>query len=284
MRFEVNERTIQRDIDTLRAFFADETPVGEIVYNAKQNVYRLVWGDDTHLDNNEVLAVCKILLESRSLRRDEMLPILDKLMNCCVLPENRQAVKDLLASEKHLYIEPHHNRQLLHNLWDLGQAVRKHLVTEIIYDKLKEGKTVKRVIEPVGLMFSEYYFYLVAFIKDIDKQAVFDNPDDLFPTIYRIDRIKEFNITAEHFQVPYQERFQEGEFRRRVQFMYGGRLRRLRFWYKGLSVEAVLDRLPTAAVLEHNENGWLISAEVFGKGIDMWLKSQGDCVSVVSEG
>ena len=48
------------------------------------------------------------------------------------------------------------------------------------------------------------------------------------------------------------------------------------------------DRLPTAEVLEESEmdNGvkkYLITAEVYGKGIDMWLKSQGDKVRVVEE-
>ena len=57
--------------------------------------------------------------------------------------------------------------------------------------------------------------------------------------------------------------------------------KKIKFWYKGSSVEAVLDRLPTAKILQHDDNGYLISAEVFGKGIDMWLRSQGDMVEVV---
>ena len=162
-----------------------------------------------------------------------------------------------------------------------GEAVQKHLVTEIDYEKLKGGETVRRTIEPVGLMFSEYYFYLVAFIRDIDKKAAFENPDDLFPTIYRLDRIRDFQITREHFQVPYLERFQEGEFRKRVQFMYGGRLQTIRFQYTGPSIEAVLDRLPTAEIEEQTENGWTVKAEVFGKGIEMWLRSQGEYVTLL---
>ena len=63
--------------------------------------------------------------------------------------------------------------------------------------------------------------------------------------------------------------------------MYGGKLQKIKFWYKGPSIEAVLDRLPTAKILQHDGNGYLISAEVFGKGIDMWLRSQGDMVEMV---
>ena len=48
--------------------------------------------------------------------------------------------------------------------------------------------------------------------------------------------------------------------------------------YKGTSVEAVLDRLPTAKILDEKDGIYTISAEVFGKGIDMWLRSQGDYI------
>ena len=85
----------------------------------------------------------------------------------------------------------------------------------------------------------------------------------------------------EHFHVPYAARFEEGEFRKRVQFMFGGELRTIKFRYKGLNLEAVLDRLPTAEVIEQDESGYLIRAEVYGSGIDMWLRSQGDNVEVV---
>ena len=130
----------------------------------------------------------------------------------------------------------------------------------------------------VGIMFSEYYFYLTAFIED---KSEFENPNDLFPTIYRIDRIRSFEILDAHFYLPYRDRFEEGEFRKRVQFMYGGKLQTIRFRYKGPSLEAVLDRLPTAKVVQKDNEGWVIDAEVFGKGIEMWLRSQGDYVELM---
>lgn len=83
--------------------------------------------------------------------------------------------------------------------------------------------------------------------------------------------------------MPYRDRFEEGEFRKRVQFMYGGRLERIRFRYTGPSVEAVLDRLPTAEIVSTDKEGWTIQAEVFGKGVEMWLRSQGDYVQIMRE-
>lgn len=276
--FHVTPRSIQRDMEDLRCFFAERHLDQDVIYDGRQKGYRMVSGNPHGLTNSEILAVCKILLESRSLPTDDMLPILDKLIDCAVPPENQRDVKALVANEKLHYIPPHHGQHILDTLWTLGQAVRDQRVIEVEYQRMKDPQLVKRRIQPVGIMFSEYYFYLTAFLED---KSDFDNPDDLFPTIYRIDRIKSVKVLEEHFRVPYAKRFEEGEFRKRVQFMYGGRLERIRFRYTGPSLEAVLDRLPTAQVISQDESGWLISAEVFGKGIDMWLRSQGDWVKKV---
>lgn len=279
-QYHVSDRSIQRDMESLRCFIANQSLPQDIIYDYKMRGYRLVNNLPKGLTNSEVLAVCKILLESRSMRRDEMLPILDKLIDCAVPEESRRAVVELIANEKHHYNEPHHGRHILDGLWEIGQAVKRHQVMEIEYERIKDPKCVRRRIQPVGIMFSEYYFYLTAFLED---KTDFENPDDLFPTIYRIDRIRSFQVLDEHFHIPYKDRFEEGEFRKRVQFMYGGKLERIRFRYTGPSIEAVLDRLPTAEIISEDEAGWIVQAEVFGKGIDMWLRSQGDYVQVVGE-
>lgn len=168
------------------------------------------------------------------------------------------------------------------------QAVRNSQYIEIKYQGMK-GSTVKtRKVKPAAIMFSEFYFYLAAFIEDEKVRENFSALDDAFPRIYRIDRIQGLKVLDEHFYIPYKDRFEEGEFRKRIQFMYGGKLRRVKFKYTGYSAEAVLDRLPTAKVL-HEEplegdpkrKVYTISAEVFGDGIDMWIRSQGDNVKEI---
>lgn len=278
IQYRVSPRSIQRDMESLRCFLADQMLMQDILLDTQAGGYRLIDAKAQGLSNNEILAVCKILLDSRSLRKDEMLPILDKLVECCVPVSNRRAVNHLILNEKFHYVEPHHGKPVLDKLWQLGQAIQIQEVIEISYQKLGAEEAVQRTLEPVGLMFSEFYFYVVGFLRNINKQEAFENPDDLFPTIYRIDRIQSLKRTGEHFSIPYKERFEEGEFRKRVQFMYGGKLQKIRFKYTGPSIEAVLDRLPTAEIKEKTDDGWIIEAEVFGKGIEMWLRSQGDFV------
>lgn len=213
--YGVAVRSIQRDIESLRCFLAEQRLPQDVVYDRRERAYKLVNSVPRGLSNSEILAVCKILLESRSMRRDEMMPILDKLIDCCVPEESKRAVTELIANEKHHYVEPHHGKHILDGLWEIGQAVKHRQVMEITYERMKEPRLVSRRVQPVGLMFSEYYFYLTAFLED---RTDFENPDDLFPTIYRLDRIKSFQVLNEHFVVPYRGRFEEGEFRKRVQF------------------------------------------------------------------
>ncbi len=56
---------------------------------------------------------------------------------------------------------------------------------------------------------------------------------------------------------------------------------KLKFKFWGSSIEAVLDKLPTAKIIEKNGDEYLLEAEVFGKGIKMWILSQGDKLEIL---
>ncbi|WP_455265399.1 helix-turn-helix transcriptional regulator [Phascolarctobacterium sp.] len=285
-RFGCSLRSIQRDIEDLRSFLHEQNEatglVQDLVYNQKLGAYQLVPPSRNLLSNEEVFATLKILLESRAFTKKELYPIIDKLIDCCIPKTEQQRVSELIGNEKLLYVEPQHQDKFLKKMWELSGAVREQQEVTIAYRRT-DGVQVQRTVQPVGIMFSEFYFYLIAFIAHKDKKKVkFEIENDPFPTIYRIDRIKGFTITDKHFAVPYAQRFEEGEFRKRIQFMYGGHLQRLRFYFKGSCYEYILDRLPTAKVVQEDEKGTLIEAEVFGKGIDIWLKSQGELIEVVS--
>lgn len=281
-RFNVAERSIQRDIEDIKAYFKNNYDFGQnIKYLRSENGYKLIRNERYALTNSEILTVCKIMLESRSLVKDEMFPIIDKLLQCCVPYDELKKVSTLISNEKFHYLEPHHGKKFVDTMWDIGNAVYEQRLMKIRYHKLKESDNIMRLIQPVGIMFSEYYFYLTAYICESEETP--DVPKRPFPTIYRIDRIAEYKILKEHFHVPYADRFEEGEFRKRIQFMFGGELRKIKFLYKGLSIEAILDRFPTAEIIEHDERGWIITAEVYGNGVDMWLRSQGDTIELMED-
>lgn len=285
-KYKVNERSIQRDIDDIRNYLeldAENTGyINTITYDKAGKGYRMDQIYRLKLSNSETLALCKILLDSRAFTKEEMTDMLDRLVSCCVPKENQKAVKELIRNEEFHYVEPRHGIRFLNVMWDIGQAVRNCQYIEMEYGRIKGGKVVHRKVKPVAIMFSEYYFYLTAFIDDEEVRKDFDVINDSFPTIYRIDRIRKLTVLDEKFHIPYSSKFEEGEFRKRVQFMYGGRLQKVKFRFYGENVEAVLDRLPTAQILSEEDGAYTIAAEVFGKGIEMWIRSQGELVEVIS--
>lgn len=285
-RYGINERSIQRDIDDIRNFLdADSERTGiinSVVYDRVCRGYRLETVYRLMLKNSEVLAICKILLDSRAFTKKEMVDILDKLIECCVPRGNQKLIKELIRNEEFHYVEPRHKTKFMDKMWEIGQAIYKSRYIEIDYLRTKDHKVVHRKLQPAAIMFSEYYFYLAAFIEDEEVRKDFNVLNDSFPTIYRIDRLKGLRVLEERFHIPYNSRFEEGEFRKRIQFMYGGKLRKVKFKYSGTDIDAVLDRLPTAKILDEEDGVYTVSAEVFGDGIDMWIRSQGENVSLVS--
>lgn len=281
-RYGVNERSIQRDIDHVRNFLDEDSErtgiINTIVYDRIAKGYRLETLYQMRLQNSEVLALCKILLDSRAFTKPEMVEMLDKLITCCVPKSNQKRVKNLIRNEEFHYVEPRHKTKFIDMMWDLGQAISESRYIEVDYYRTKDKKVVHRKLQPVAIMFSEYYFYLTAFINDEEVKKDFDVLNDSFPTIYRIDRIRSLKVLDERFYIPYSNKFEEGEFRKRIQFMYGGKLQKVTFRYIGTDIDAILDRLPTAQIIDEEDGAYIVSAEVFGTGIEMWLRSQGSYV------
>ena len=285
-RSGVDERSVQRDIDDIRTYLHDRVLLGtgdgrEVIYDRQQKGFRLASYQAPLMSNSEILAVSKILLESRAFTKDEMFTILDKLVAGCVPQKNMKLVTELLANEKFHYTELAHPAGIQEKLWDIGSDIQKRNLLALHYQRQDTTQPpVERIVEPVSILFSEYYFYLNAYIVEPNEEGRYLHKYD-YPAIFRLDRIEDYRLLGEKFMLPYADRFQEGEFRKRVQFMYPGRLQKVRFRYSGSSVESVLDRLPTASVVSADSGGCIVEAEVYGKGVLMWLLSQGERVEVL---
>lgn len=284
--YNVNERSIQRDIDDIRNYLdqqgTEDGIMNSVEYDRQVKGYRLKQIYKLKFTNPEILAICKILLDSRAFTKKEMQGVLAKLIDSCVPEDNQKLVKEMISNEEFHYIQPRHGSVFMDKMWSISQAIHNHSYIEIKYQGIQGSSVKTRKLKPLSVMFSEYYFYMAAFIDDEKVRENFSVINDSFPTIYRIDRIQSLNVLDEKYHIPYSDRFEEGEFRKRIQFMYGGKLRKVKFKYSGYSVEAILDKLPTAKILdeEPHKDGkrtvYTISAEVFGDGIDMWLRSQGE--------
>ena len=285
-KFAVDERSIQRDIDEIRKYLGERVVnyPGEsryVEYSREQNGFVMEGGKGSLMTNSEILAVSKILLESRAFTKSEMDDILSKLIAGCVPEKNIKLVSDLISNEKFHYVALRNSSAIQDKLWEIGEEVKNQNLLEISYRKGGETeKIITSVIQPLAVVFSEYYFYLIANIVKKSKQGYFVRIYE-YPAVYRIDRIVEYREMGQKFRINYADRFEEGEFRKRIQFMYQGKLLKLQFKYRGGNVESVLDRLPTARIVWEKDGVQLIEAEVYGKGILMWLLSQGENVEII---
>ena len=133
-RFGVNERSIQRDIDDIRNFLENDGvqngSINSIIYDRTEKGYRLEKMYQSKFTNGEMLAICKILLDSRALIKEEMSEILSKLISCCVPGKNRQMISELIRNEEYHYVEPRHKTKFLDRMWEIGQAIRKYQYIE----------------------------------------------------------------------------------------------------------------------------------------------------------
>lgn len=277
--YNVNPRSIHRDITSIQELCDNRMMAGagtvEIKYDRVAKGYRITSNKTITLTNAELFSVAKILLESRSLSKQEVSKIIHDLIHACLPETERKKMNDLLLNEVFHYVAPRHGKDLVDTVWDLGSAVYYNRRIQLEYKKTN-GDTTNALIKPVGLMCSEYYFYLIAYIGDKDEKY----PG--YPTIYRVDRIVKYKITKEHFKLPYKNRFEEGEFRKRIPFMYGGKLQKSSFLYTGSDLNAVLDRFPTAKAVP-TEHGYRIEVEVYGEiGLNLWLNGQGNHVSAIA--
>lgn len=273
--FGVSDKAVQRDIDDIRAYLADKYSFGDkydVVYNKKQNGYALIGSSDDRLTKEEVLGIAKIILESRALNKNELDGIMKKLKALAPNDAKKQ-INAIVDNEKHHYVPPRHGKYLLDLIWEISGYIYNARIISFDYTR-QDGTRVNRTVEPYAIMFSEYYFYLIAKVPE--------QKDRDYPIAFRVDRME--NIEGkEHYKVIDSKRFEDGDFRKYVQFMYSGPKKRIEFEFSGPSLEAILDRIPTAKVIKRDDENkvYTISAESYGDGILMWLKTQGENVKIL---
>ena len=272
--YEVSTKSISRSISDLKAFLADHRDlVGntELEYSHQDKCYRLYI--DEFLSNKELFALVEVMIGARAFSKMALLTLVDKLKKFTT-PEDRPKMNELIHKELYHYPEVNHDCESVEdNLWKLVDCITEHKEISIEYYRM-DRKWVTHRVRPASVMFTDYYFYLIAFLTEgkTDK-----------PYYFRIDRIKQITVHRKKYDVYESKDFDEGLLRKRSLFMWPGKLRTIHFEFSGPSVQAVLDKLPTARIIERlGGKKYLIEAEVYGDGIKIWLLSQGSWVKVIS--
>lgn len=278
--FGVNDRTASRYLAEIRKHLLHKEEEDGIkrflVFDPAEGIYKIVGAESHFVSESELYAVCKILLSSRAFSKKEMGRLLDRLLRSAVSPEEKKDLEEYIKNEIGDYRDPDHVDPDVDALSLAARAVRSRHVLLFDYKKPGERQTRPHRIYPLGIVFSEYYFYLIG------DPCEFGEIDRKNRRIYRLDRMCRVKMDDETFSVPYSDRFREGDFKNSTQFMYGGRRQQIGFLYRGPSPEAVLDLLPISTAVLQNDGSYLIKSEVDGlQGVLMWLLSQGSKVNVL---
>ena len=272
--YRVSTKSITRSLNELKNFLSDHRElVGntELQYSYSDKCYHLFM--DEFLSNKELFALVEVMIGARAFSKIELLTIIDKLKKFTT-PKDRPILNELICKELYHYSEINHDCDSVQDtLWKIANCITERREISVEYYRT-DRKWVTHRLRPVSVMFTDYYFYLIAFLSD-------GNTDK--PYYFRIDRIKKTTVHRKTFDILETPEFDEGLLRKRSLFMWPGKLRTIRFEFSGPSVQAALDKLPTVRIIERlGGNKYLIEAEVYGDGIKMWLLSQGAWVKVVS--
>lgn len=272
--YGVSTKSISRNISELKAFLADHRElVGntELEYSHQDKCYHLYM--DEFLTNKELFALVEVIIGARAFSKMELLALTDKLKRFTTA-EDRPVLNELIRKELYHYPEVKHDCESVEDrLWQVVNCITEHKEITIEYYRMDRKWKTHR-IRPASVMFTDYYFYLIAFMTDGNTEK---------PYYFRIDRIKDVTEHRKNFSTEDIPEFDEGLLRKRSLFMWPGELRTIRFEFSGPSVQAVLNKLPTARIIERlGDNKYLIEAETYGDGIKMWLLSQGAWVKVVA--
>ncbi len=272
--YGVSAKSITRSMNELKDFLCDHRElVGNtnLQYSYSDKCYRLYM--DEFLSSKELFAVAEVLIGARAFSREELLTLVDKLKRFTT-GDDKSKLTELIRKELYHYPEVKHDCESVQDrLWQIVNCITEKKEITVEYYRM-DRKWITRRIYPVSILFSDYYFYLIAFCIDGKTEE---------PRYFRIDRIKEITIHRKKESAVTMPEFDEGLLRKRSLFMWPGVLRIIRFEFSGPSVQAVLDKIPTAKIIERLSSGkYLIEAEVYGDGIKMWLLSQGAWVKVIS--
>ncbi|MDF2589510.1 MAG: hypothetical protein K0S41_3351 [Anaerocolumna sp.] len=270
--YKVSTRSISRDIDVLKNFLVDHRDLvgySELQYDYKNKCHKMIF--DELLQSNELFAIIEVLIGSRAFATSDLLNIIQK-MKRFVTKADETILNEMIRKEVYQYCEIKHDSAcIIDTIWKVENAIFSKNEITITYYKMDRSE-VHRRIRSQSILFSEYYFYLVAY------QCTDEN---YIPIYYRIDRITNIIIHRDKFLIPSGKSFDEGDLKKKIQFMWPGKEIKVKFEFSGPSVQAILDRIPTARIIDEKGKVRVIEAVVYGEGIKMFLLSQGKWVKVL---
>lgn len=155
----ISERSFDRDIEDIRLFLSESYSGNNLLYNKETGAYRLSGNQPSFMDRMDAAAIAKILLSSRSLRKDETMGLYDTLLSM-VTPRDAGVIREYLQQDIQQY-ESFTRDALLKVIGDLFVAIRSGVDLELtIHSQNNDNETLQ--CSPLELRIEDNHFLLVA--------------------------------------------------------------------------------------------------------------------------
>lgn len=159
LEHNVDERTFDRDIGAIRTFLSDIFSNEQLLFDRASNTYYLSGKRPVYIDRMDAAVISKILLESRLLRKDEMLGLLNVLLSS-VDQHNAKIIKKYLNYDICEY-ESETNNAILKFVEDLFAVLESGRDIEI-QTQGNSGKPDINNVSPLKISCEQNGFYLIA--------------------------------------------------------------------------------------------------------------------------
>lgn len=266
--FEIDNRTAQRYISTLKNFLQDQHILNtEIKFDTSDNTYRLI--GKTTFNKKDILVISKILLENRALNKSELYSLLEGLLDLLSIEEKKE-VFSIISSELLNYKSLTNDRDRIDTIWNLSEAIRRERMLEIEYKApLKDAKS--HIIFPVSLYYDAHYFYLVAYHLKHGKH-----------TTFRVDRIE--NLSESHVkkpEIPHRFKYRDGDVRNQKVDAFEGTEIKVKLRYTGIP-EIVFDQFPNHEIISGDKGNMIVQIKTQDTpGLKRWILGQEDEITVL---
>lgn len=155
----INERTFDRDIEDVRLFLSEIYSGEELLFDKESNAYYLSGRRLKCLDRMEVAVVTKLILESESLREDEMSELIGTLLSSVSL-HDADVIKEYLNYDIQFYASNTKNA-ILKFIGDLYATLKTGYDIEIEFENDDLNVSVESV-SPLNVICENKEFCLIA--------------------------------------------------------------------------------------------------------------------------
>ncbi len=130
-------------------------------------------------------------------------------------------IDKLISKEMYHFNEIKHDCQdVINNIWDITTCIEQQNEITISYYKMNR-EYVERRVRPIATTFTDYYFYLIGYGES--------EGNNWSIRYYRIDRIVHIIKHRTKFIIPNRKSFDEGDLMSKIQFMFPGESRHIKF-------------------------------------------------------